>query len=163
MISTKTCELVAHFEPPPPANANRASHEHSETLTVRLGNGSSADGTELSPSLSPRIPPHYAKQPWPERPRRGRKVLRSQGARGGGFGVNELDSDHSEIAETPQQQTLNRLCPPCIREKRKDALVNFLTPRRFPDESRPFLVEPPPRFVAVRIWVWRPGVSAPSS
>lgn len=37
------------------------------------------------------------------------------------------------------------------------SLVNFLAPRRFPAESRPFLDEPPPRLVAVRIWVLRPN------
>lgn len=36
-----------------------------------------------------------------------------------------------------------------------DAPVNFFTPRRFPAESLPFLDEPPPLFVAVRIWSWR--------
>jgi len=28
----------------------------------------------------------------------------------------------------------------------------FFTPNRFPELPRPFFVEPPPRFVAVRIW-----------
>lgn len=36
---------------------------------------------------------------------------------------------------------------------RGNAPPNFLTPRRLPAESRPFLEAPPPRLVEVRIWV----------
>ena len=34
-----------------------------------------------------------------------------------------------------------------------DVPPNFLTPRRFPIESRLFLADPPPRLVDVRIWM----------
>ena len=37
------------------------------------------------------------------------------------------------------------------------SLPNFLTPNRRPAESLPFFVFPPPRFVDVRIWTYKPG------
>ena len=36
---------------------------------------------------------------------------------------------------------------------------SFFAPRRFPLESRPFFVDPPPRLVDVRIWTYDAAVS----
>lgn len=59
-----------------------------------------------------------------------------------------------------RERAVRNYTAPALSPPRRDALVNFLTPSRLPLESRPLRDEPPPRFVAVRICVWRPGVSS---
>jgi hypothetical protein len=41
-----------------------------------------------------------------------------------------------------------------MKEKKRDIPVNFFTPNRLPEESRPFFELPPPLFVAVRTCRW---------
>jgi len=41
----------------------------------------------------------------------------------------------------------------CVITRQRDSPPYFFAPRRFPELSRPFFVDPPPRFVAVRIWM----------